>query len=555
MELVDFSVNSTYRTITANSSDTNRGQLELDAPIEQTARRTTGASVVLFSASAVSGAAIMIYELLAIRVLQRYFGGTIDVWAAEIAVCLGGLAIGYAWGGWLAGRYRTMKLLGIALLAGGLSGLLIHPFARFAGEVSLKTDFAIAWHPLAAAGFSTFLPILALGTILPQAVQFESMRGAGAGVATGRIAAVSTIGSIAGVLATSMGLLPRFGVIEILYGTSIVLSLAGLAILVTPRKWVMAILVAIALVPGTAHGQTRFETYSAYHHILVRDDGGTRSLLFDDAVQSLMSLDDPFGGGFEYTQYFHVPILFNPTMKRALFIGLGGGSGPKSFFRTYPEMQIEVVEIDPQVESVARQYFALPEDARLRVSIADGRAYLNRASGGYGAILMDAYATGPSGPYLPYHMATQEFFQLVWSKLENGGCLFFNAIGRYGGMQDNIIRHLQVTLESVFQASYVFEAKQSVNTLFVAQKIDVARLQPDGTRDGKGWPEGPWMAHPLSGAQLQGLAANMGEEFLAASPGIQERLTQFSRAHSARRRGEVLTDNYAPVDVNPGRRQ
>ena len=299
--------------------------------------------------------------------------------------------------------------------------------------------------------------------------------------------------------------------------------------------------------------QVRFDTYSAYHHIRVVDQGDVRALMFDDAPQTLMSLQDPYAGGFEYADFFHVPLIIDPTIRRVLFIGLGGGTGPKSFYRHYPEMQIEVAEIDPQVLEVARTYFALPDDPRLKVHVSDGRVFLRRASGQYGAILMDAYGTGPQGPYLPYHMATQEYFRMVWDKLNNGGSLFFNAVGAYGGMQDEVIRHLQVTLESVFQVVYVFQAQTSVNTLFVAVKIDPAKLRPDGTRDGNGWPNDPWLAHPLSVQQFQALARQMGPQFQGAVPNMAARLTQFSRAQSAPRRGEVLTDNYAPVDVAPGR--
>ena len=63
--------------------------------------------------------------------------------------------------------------------------------------------------------------------------------------------------------------------------------------------------------------------------------------------------------------------------------------------------------------------------------IADGRVYLRRASGPYGAIIVDAYGTGPYGAYLPYHLATQEFFNLAWGKLENGGCVI--GSGRWPG--------------------------------------------------------------------------------------------------------------------------
>jgi hypothetical protein len=199
---------------------------------------------------------------------------------------------------------------------------------------------------------------------------------------------------------------------------------------------------------------------------------------------------------------------------------------------------------------VAKQFFAMPDDPRLSIQVSDARAYIQRGSARYGAILMDAYASGPRGvAYLPYHLATQEFFTIVWERLDNGGSFFFNAIGRHNGDNADVLRNVLVTLESVFQAVYVFEARTSINTVFIAQKIDVDSLDENGLRNGKAWPEGPWLAHPLSGAQWQSLIAGLDPDFLAGVPNLAQRVTQFSRAQTARRTGTLLTDDFAPTDL------
>src|SRR5690242_14032813 len=69
----------------------------------------------------VSGAAVMIYEFIAVRMLQRFFGSSLEVWSAEISVCLLGLAAGYSLGGWVADRYRSWAPLGIVLCVAGVS--------------------------------------------------------------------------------------------------------------------------------------------------------------------------------------------------------------------------------------------------------------------------------------------------------------------------------------------------------------------------------------------------------------------------------------------------
>lgn len=508
------------------------------------------ASLVVGLVAFVSGGAIMVYEFLAVRILQRYFGGSVDVWASEIAVCLAGLAIGYTLGGRIADRYRSLFITGIAISIGGLLGFSIEKLAEFADFVLVQVDVGLAWHPLIAAGFSTFLPILALGTILPQAIRIQARKLDTIGSVVGWIATISTVGSIAGVLIVAMGLLPRWGVIEILYGLSGFLVVFGFVIAFGSKRLTAVAALLLLSLPNPASAQVLFETYSAYHHILVRDVNSTRILLFDDARQSLMSRTDPYAGGFEYADFFHMPVLFDPTIRRVLFIGLGGATGPKSYFKHYPNMQIEVVELDPQVLRAAKTYFALPQNPRLKVHISDGRAFLRRARGTYGAIMMDAYATGQDNQmYLPYHMATQEFLRIVWDKLDNGGCLFYNAVGIVGGRLDYVIRHLQVTLESVFQAVYVFQARSSENTIFIAVKIDPTKLDENGNRDGKPWPQGPWFNHLLNTRQLQSLVSQMPAAFRTAVPNMSTRVAQFSRAQGAKRTGTILTDNYAPVDL------
>ena len=499
-----------------------------------------------------AGAAVMVYEFMAVRFLQPHFGGSLDVWAAETAVCLAGLAAGYALGGVLADRVGSAWPIGAALFVAGMLGFLIEPLAQVAGRWSLEIDQGLRWHPLAAAGLCTFLPLLALGTVAPQAVRLETGDMQHVGRSAGWVTAVGTAGSIAGVLLTVMLLMPIWGAIAITRTAGGVLAVAGCAgiLLSLPRRPIpLAVLLSLVSIPA-ADAQVLYEVYSAYHHIRVADEDNTRILYFDRDQQSLMSLQDPNAGGFEYADFFHVPVLFDPSMKRVLFIGLGGGTGPKSFVNNYPEMKVDVLEIDPEVVEVAKEFFQLPSSVRLRVQVGDGRVLLQRAAGKYGAIMMDAYGTGPYGSYLPYHLATAEFFRIAWNKLDNGGCLVYNAVGVHEGLDADVIRDLLPTLESVFQQVYVFQARTSLNTVFVAQKIDVDALQ-DGFRGGKPWPEGAWLAHPLSPAGFSELVLQMPATFREKLPGFEARVTQFSPAYGARRMGTVLTDDFAPVDLLP----
>ncbi|MBN2311090.1 MAG: fused MFS/spermidine synthase [Candidatus Hydrogenedentes bacterium] len=500
-----------------------------------------------------AGGAVMIYEFVAVRYLQRSFGSLLDVWACEIAVCMAGLAIGYTLGGVLADRFRSWRVLGGVLILAALSALPMEPLAVGMGEWMLDRE-AAWWHPLAAAT-SSFLPLLALGTVMPQAVRLYVRRFERVGTATGWIATISTTGSIIGVLLTAMALFPRLGVVESCWATSAVLALMGGTIVIVSsiRRWrglaIVAFILALnACIPAAA-AEVLFEKYSAYHHILVVDRGDQRMLQFDTSRQSVMSKSDPYTGGFEYTQFFHTALLFNPAIRSVLFVGLGGGTGPKSFFRGYPAVQIEVAEIDPMVVSVAKEYFALPDHPRIATHVSDGRTHLRRSKEQYGAIFMDAYGVGRYAGCIPFHLATREFFQIARERLVNGGCLVYNIMGIAKGANAETVCGIHATLDDVFDAVYAFQAASSQNTVLVAQKID------PGAPSAAAWPNGPCLENPLDAERLSEMAATLVEQGLIAQPNLPERVKQLSPLNGAPPSGIVFTDNYAPVDVTPGLRR
>jgi len=157
-------------------------------------------TVALAFCAFVSGGAVMVYEFLAVRFLQVSFGSILDIWACEIAVCMAGLALGYSLGGYLADRFRSWNVLALVLIAAALAALPMETLAIGIGKWCLSKEYAAWWHPLAAA-FSSFLPLLALGTVMPQAVRLHVRRLEHVGAATGWIDQNPGMGTVP----------PRFG--------------------------------------------------------------------------------------------------------------------------------------------------------------------------------------------------------------------------------------------------------------------------------------------------------------------------------------------------------
>jgi spermidine synthase len=224
-----------------------------------------------------------------------------------------------------------------------------------------------------------------------------------------------------------------------------------------------------------------FETTSPYHHIRVVDEQGIRTLSFDGSMETRMSLRNPLQGHFEYTEYFHMPFLWNAPLTNVLMIGLGGASTQRAFQHYYPRVAIETVEIDPIVFQVATQYFGFKTSAVQRIEIADGRVQLRRTEKIYGAIVMDAYVKNRYGSFIPYHLATREFFELASRRLTTNGVIAYNVIGTLQGWRADVLGSVYKTMKAVFPNVYLFPAQDSLNVVIVAtksdQKMDLPALQ------------------------------------------------------------------------------
>jgi spermidine synthase len=233
----------------------------------------------------------------------------------------------------------------------------------------------------------------------------------------------------------------------------------------------VAVLLAFLSAPGPVSAQqVVFETTTAYHHIRVLDQAGFRVLSFDGTTESRVSLRDPSSGHFEYTEYFHLPWLWNTGVTSVLMVGLGGASTQRAFERDYPTMLIETVEIDPAVLAVATEYFHFKPSSRQRVHISDGRVYLRRTDKTYDAILMDAYTENRYGSSLPQHLVTKEFFELTHRRLSTNGVLAYNVIGDLRGWRTDLLGAMYKTLKTVYPQVYLFPVGETHNVMVIATK-------------------------------------------------------------------------------------
>jgi len=170
--------------------------------------------------------------------------------------------------------------------------------------------------------------------------------------------------------------------------------------------------------------------------LTVSEERGVRTLhVGGEAIQSSMRLSEPFALELEYTRCMMCFLLFHPRPRRALKIGLGGGSLVKFFWRRLPWLRMRVVELDERVVKVARAQFHLPaDDARLCVAIGDGAEAL--APECCDLLVVDAFAD----EHPPKALVSQAFFDAAWLALEAPGALVLNLMNDDPKLDERIAR-------------------------------------------------------------------------------------------------------------------
>ncbi len=202
----------------------------------------------------------------------------------------------------------------------------------------------------------------------------------------------------------------------------------------------------------------------ANHSIDVSEEAGVRYLHFSaDWIQGAMRIQRPNALELAYTREMMAGLLLRkaPWPKTALLIGLGAGSLAKFIYHKLPATQITVVEIDPQVEIIARLHFKLPDDPmRLRIVIADGAQYMLEDGKKFDTILVDGFdKSGRAGV-----LDTLPFYQACRTRLTDNGLLAINLLGHSRGFKASTER----IAEAFDGRSLVFPSCSSGNTIAFA---------------------------------------------------------------------------------------
>ena len=202
------------------------------------------------------------------------------------------------------------------------------------------------------------------------------------------------------------------------------------------RRWQRAAL-ALCLVLAACQNALVHEVRSPYSHIRVYDADGRRAIYFGGdegtrVVETLMDLRQPHVLQHVYSHVAMAGFLYRPQPTACLLVGLGGGAMVRFINHHFPDVRLDVVEIDAAMVVVARDFFGTTEGPRTRILVADGRDYLERASERYDLVLIDAHLhpsekTDATGH--PLSLKSEEFYRSIHRRLNPGGIVMFNILG------------------------------------------------------------------------------------------------------------------------------
>lgn len=250
-------------------------------------------------------------------------------------------------------------------------------------------------------------------------------------------------------------------------------------------------LAAVAVQAQPAGGIVRAERVSPYGRVRVTDypTSGLRCLEFPPGavLQSCMRRTRPAELVFPYLRSMMTAMALHPGPRRVLVVGLGGGSLTRALQRSFPYVRQTIVEIDPEVVQVCREFFGLVPTLMTQVEVADARTFLGRTREVYDVVFLDAY--GPDA--IPHHLTTLEFFRLLRARLRPGGVVVSNI---WGPHVNELYQRQVATIAGSFPTAYLLRSGAgSDNGDPVSNHVVIGVL-------GKGDPPREWEARA---AQLQ----------------------------------------------------
>lgn len=477
----------------------------------------------------VCGANLMIFELVGSRLLAPYLGSGIFVWSSIIGVILGSLSIGYWLGGKISDMGANKRGLSIILLFLAFS-VGFTTFYKDGTLVLISSIFSLKIGSIIASIILFSSSSILFGIISPYAASLKIKELKKAGSTVGNLYAISTGGSIFGTFLAGFFLIPTIGSANIILIIAISSFILSIIVFMENKKYIkfMAVFILILIVFGKfskinlSASEINEDVDTQYSRILVYDiknkEGKMTRVLKTNpsGVQSHMLVDSPVELLTSYGKFYDLGQYFNPGFKKTLLLGGGGYSYPKHFLEKFKEAQIDVVEIDPGMTKIAKKYFYLKDDPRMRIIHQDARVFLNKNENKYDVIFKDAFNSYYS---IPFQLTTKEFIEREYNSLNDNGVVFVNIISAIKGKDNEFLNLEYNTYKSVFNKVYLFKVNLSADN------------------------------NSLQSVVLAAIKGNKNESLYDKNEEYEELLNN-KIEEDFKIKNDILVDDFAPVDYN-----
>ena len=408
--------------------------------------------------SFLEGGSVMACELIGAKLLAPFFGTSLYVWAAALALTLGGLTVGYYAGGILSKKYVGSRslLYTVLLLAAGL--LILMPFSS---ELIMERTIVLPleWGAVLSLFVYMVPPLAFMGMVSPIIINLLTEQAKSAGSSAGKVYAISTLGGILFTFLMGFWIIPQ-------YGLRIPAVLTGLMLAVLPafsllrlrRSQVSLSLLLLPIAYLSWHAgpdfnaeyQIQYESHGILGEVKVVDHPSYaitpdarlgRALIVNNTLQTYVGHGDDFEYSiWNWANYFPTAASVYPPGSKVLLLGLGGGTLVKQLKRL--EFHVDVVEIDRRIWEVSIEYFDMDPD--VSVTIDDARHFLKTTDRTYDIIIFDTFLSEA----VPEHLITLEGIADARGALRDDGMLMINFYGFLKGEKGLAARSVYKTLRT-----------------------------------------------------------------------------------------------------------
>ncbi len=395
-------------------------------------KRITKLELISFT----TGFALLTFELAAARILAPSVGSSTYVWTGVIGVIIAALSAGFIAGGRLAdSRQRPLDVAWLLLIAAGAATLTLATHQAVVDWIVAGVDDSRLQAVLSA--LILFAPTsFFIGMTSPYLAKLKVTSLHETGRAVASLDMHNAIGGIAGTFTTGFILFGFIGSNETVAFVVLLLILASWLLApklhIAKRATISLALVALCGVslPVSA-GKIAIETQDAHYEVikgyfnakpvtgLVTGPGGTQSAVYNDGSDELV---------FWYTQQM-AELTIREDPESVLILGGGAFTLPQYLGTRLPNTAIDVVEIDPKLLTISKEYFGYKSPSNVNELFTDARTYVNQSDRQYDVILADVYGDAS----IPFPLFTKEYGEKIGEMVKEDGIVVANIIGGLKG--------------------------------------------------------------------------------------------------------------------------